>query len=61
MMRLMRKGQPAVFQHYCANTQTGEYAMLIKQPSVSQSTSVMQVKTKDGRITFLHLAELKRN
>ena len=58
---VIRNSQSKFTLGFGANTQTGEYAMLIKQPSVSQSTSVMQVKTKDGRITFLHLAELKRN
>lgn len=57
----IRNSQSKFTLGFGANTQTGEYAMLIKQPSVSQSTNVMQVKTKNGRITFLHLAELKRN
>lgn len=58
---VIRNSQSKLTLGFGVNTQTGEYAMLIKQLSVSQSTSVMQVKTKDCRITFLHLAELKQN
>lgn len=59
MMRLMRKGQPAVFQHYCANDEYGKPMGLEEQRRFLTRILLVSFRRNKHRVELIHHEEGK--